>query len=154
MSNCEPMDILLIEDNPGDIRLLEKALTKMTIKYNLEVITDGEEAIDYLQDKAAKSDPVISPDFIILDLNLPRQSGGDVLQTIKNHPKLLHIPVMILTSSESQKDILACYQAHANSYVVKPMNINEFFSITQSIENFWFKSNQSPTSTWKLGGGN
>ena len=142
MQAGKTLNILLIEDNPGDIHLMNKVLSKMSVKNNVKVITDGEEALNYFNQMCGKSES--KPDFIILDLNLPKRDGREVLSHIKGNANFKHIPVMILTSSQNRKDVLASYRSYANMYIVKPMDIQEFFKIGQAIESFWFSMCKLP----------
>ena len=133
----KPIEILLVEDNPGDIRLARETLDESKLSNILNVVMDGAEAIKYLQceDKYADAS---TPDVILLDLNLPKKSGMDVLQEIKSDDKLKHIPVVILTSSKADEDILKTYNLHANCFITKPVDLNQFIHVVKSIEEFWF----------------
>lgn len=133
----EPIQILLVEDNPGDVFLAREALKESKMYSNLTVVTDGQEAMDYLTKKKNYTD-VTRPDLILLDLNLPRKTGYEVLEEIKNDKNLKRIPVVILTSSEEESDIVRTYSLHANSYISKPVNLEQFIKIVNSIEDFWF----------------
>ncbi|MDX8412016.1 MAG: response regulator [Mariprofundaceae bacterium] len=131
-----PADILLVEDNPGDVRLIREAMRENKILNTLNVVSDGVEAMAYLQridDYAGAS----RPDLILLDLNLPKKSGREVLEEIKMDEFLKRIPVLILTSSEAEEDIVATYDLHANCYVVKPGGLDDFVAVVRSIESFW-----------------
>ena len=131
------VDILLIEDNPGDVRLTKEALREAKILNNLFVANDGVKAMEFLHKEGAFAN-IPLPDLILLDLNLPRKDGREVLSEIKNDPKLKHIPVVILTSSKSEEDILKSYNLHANCYITKPDDLNGFVEIMQSLDKFWF----------------
>lgn len=133
----EPIIILLVEDNPGDIRLTKEALKDSKLHNELHVAEDGFQAMEFLQRKGIYSDAP-RPDIILLDLNLPGKDGRQVLEEIKNDEQLRRIPVVILTTSSDEKDILASYNLYANCYITKPINLNQFVHIVQSIEDFWF----------------
>jgi len=133
----KPIEILLVEDNPGDIDLIREALESSKIFNTLSVVNDGEQAIAFLR-KNGKYTNVQSPDVVLLDLNLPRKSGREVLAEIKSDKDLMRIPVVILTSSRDEEDILKSYNLHANCYITKPMDLNQFVKVVQSIEDFWF----------------
>jgi two-component system, chemotaxis family, response regulator Rcp1 len=132
----KPIDILLVEDSEGDVRLIRESLKEGKIKNNLDVAKDGVEAIDYLFKKGKYKD-VDRPDLILLDLNLPKKDGREVLAEIKEHPDLRRIPVVILTTSNAETDILKTYDLHANCYIVKPLDLNRFIDVVKSIESFW-----------------
>lgn len=136
MSNHE-IEVLLIEDDPGDVELTETTLSKSKLKINLRVVNDGEEALAYLHQEGQYTD-TIRPSLILLDLNLPGLSGREILQVIKSDPKLGCIPVVVLTTSDADIDILESYKLGANCYVTKPIGLKEFTKIVQSIESFWF----------------
>lgn len=131
------IQILLIEDNPSDVELTVGAFEECKIPNQINVANDGEEALDYLY-KRKRFTNTARPDFILLDLNLPRQNGQEVLSVIKNDPDLKTIPVIILTSSQAERDILKSYGLHANCYIIKPVDADKFFDIVTSVENFWF----------------
>ncbi|MBI1422896.1 MAG: response regulator [Gammaproteobacteria bacterium] len=130
------IDILLVEDNPGDVRLTQEALLEGKLKNRLYVAKDGVEAIEFLRREGNFQDAV-TPDLILLDLNLPRKDGRQVLQEIKADPVLRVIPVVVLTTSEAEEDILKSYDLHANCYITKPVDLDRFLKIVQMIENFW-----------------
>lgn len=136
MENLKPVEILLIEDNPGDTRLTQEALKDGKVKNNLSIIYDGEEAMDFIYQRNKHKDAV-RPDLIILDLNLPKKSGREILAEIKEDEDLKTIPVIILTTSKAEEDIIKSYQLHANCYLVKPIDLNAFFEVIKSIEGFW-----------------
>ncbi|OQA31976.1 MAG: Response regulator rcp1 [Betaproteobacteria bacterium ADurb.Bin341] len=132
-----PAEFLLIEDNPGDVRLTREALNESKLRNNLSVVVDGLEALAFLKRESPyKAAP--RPDIILLDLNLPRKSGLEVLAEIKADPMLQQIPVVVLTSSEAEKDIIASYNLHVNCYVSKPLDLDQFIKVVNSIESFWF----------------
>jgi CheY-like chemotaxis protein len=143
-SQIKPIDILLVEDNPGDIRLTQEAFKDGKIKNELNVVMDGEEAVLYLK-KIGKYENVNTPDIILLDLNLPKKDGREVLAEIKNDPELKCIPVIILTTSSAQSDILNTYSHHANCYIMKPVDFNQFITVIRTIENFWLTIVKLPT---------
>lgn len=130
------IEILLVEDNPGDIRLTQEAFKHSKVANNISIVRDGEEAIAFLRKEKNFKD-AITPDIIFLDLNLPKLDGREVLEIIKNDNKLRMIPVVILTSSDAERDVLQTYNLHANCYVVKPVDFDKFISVVQSINNFW-----------------
>jgi CheY-like chemotaxis protein len=131
-----PIEILLVEDNAGDIRLTREALKEGKVHNNLHVVQDGVKALAFLRKEGQYTD-VGRPDLILLDLNLPRLDGREVLAEIKQDENLKQIPVVILTTSESEEDILKSYGLHANCYIPKPLNLDRFVTIVQAIENFW-----------------
>lgn len=133
----KPIEILLIEDNPGDIRLTVEALNESKIINNLNIVMDGEEALNYLK-KKGKFSGRKRPELILLDLNLPKKDGREILAEIKADENLKLIPVVILTTSEAEEDILKTYQLHANCYITKPVNIDQFIKVVQTIGDFWF----------------
>jgi CheY-like chemotaxis protein len=131
-----PVEILLVEDNPGDVRLTQEALKEGKVYNNLHWAKDGVEALEFLkrQGKHAKAP---RPDIILLDLNLPKKDGREVLAVIKNDVDLKHIPVVVLTTSEAEEDVLKSYSLHANCYVTKPVDLEKFIHVVQSIDRFW-----------------
>ncbi len=131
-----PIDILIVEDNPGDIRLIIEALREFKINNRLHTAEDGEEAVDFLY-KRGKYTGVPRPDLILLDLNLPRKDGREVLAEVKSDPALATIPIVILTSSLAEQDIVKTYNLHANCYITKPVDLDQFISVVKSIEDFW-----------------
>ncbi len=136
MENLKLAEILLIEDNPGDGRLMQEALKDGKVKNNLHIIDDGVEATDFLF-KRNKYSNAPRPDLIILDLNLPKMNGQEVLAEIKADPGLKSIPVIVLTISKAEEDIIRSYNLHANCFLNKPINLNKFFEVVKSIEDFW-----------------
>lgn len=135
-SGGRPIQILLAEDNPDDIELTVEALKDSRVRNRLIVVKDGEEAISYLQGKG-KYQHAVRPDLILLDLNMPKKNGREVLREIKNDPKLKRIPVVILTTSQAEDDIAHTYDLHANCYITKPVDFNQFLKVVKSIEDFW-----------------
>lgn len=131
------IDVLLVEDNPGDIRLTEEAFKEADLECNLSVVEDGVEALAFLnQTGQYKNAP--KPDFILLDLNLPRKDGRQVLKEIKESSALKYIPVIILSTSKSEDDIIRTYNLHANCYISKPVDLDNFIEVVQNIKSFWF----------------
>ena len=141
--NTQSFDVLLIEDDLGDVELTEAALTKSKLKIDLNVVNDGEEALAYLHQEEPYTE-AIQPNLILLDLNLPGFSGLELLSSIKSDNRLKPIPVVILTSSDADTDILKSYGSGANCYVTKPIGLKEFVHIINSIEEFWFTVVQLP----------
>ena len=141
------VDILLVEDNPGDVRLTKEALKDAKVLNEIYVVRDGVEAMEFLHNEGSfKQVPM--PDLILLDLNLPRKDGREVLAEIKRDPKLKHIPVVVLTSSKADEDIVKSYNLHANAYVTKPVDLNRFTEIIHSLEEFWFSIVKLPPKEW------
>ncbi len=136
MLQFNAIHILLVEDNEGDIFLITEALQEGKILNKLSVVKDGKQAIDFLE-KREDYATVGKPDLILLDINLPKKNGHEVLQQIKTTEHLKSIPVIILTTSSSQKDILESYKSHANCYITKPIDAENFLKVVTSIENFW-----------------
>ena len=130
-------EILLVEDNPGDVLLTKTAFDQAKIRNNINVAEDGETALDYLY-KRNGFENVATPDLILLDLNVPKLDGREVLARIKQDDDLKVIPVVILTSSNAEKDVVKTYGLHANSYILKPIDITKFADIVKAVESFWF----------------
>ena len=131
-----PVEILLVEDNPGDERLTREALKEGKVYSNLHWVKDGVEAMQFLR-RQGKYAEVPRPDIILLDLNLPKKDGREVLQDIKNDDKLKRIPVVVLTTSKAEEDVLRSYNLHANCYVTKPVDLEKFIVVVKSIDVFW-----------------
>lgn len=131
-----PADILLVEDNPGDVRLTREAFREAHINNDLHVVRDGEAALDFLHQRGDHADAP-RPSLVLLDLNLPRVSGMDVLEEAKSDPVLRRIPVVVLTSSEAEEDIVESYENHSNAYLTKPIDPDEFVTLVRSFEDFW-----------------
>jgi two-component system, chemotaxis family, response regulator Rcp1 len=132
-----PIDILLVEDNPADVRLTREALKDAKVLNEIHVARDGVEAMQFVHREGSfKNAPM--PDLILLDLNLPRKDGREVLADIKQDPKLCHIPVVVLTTSKADEDIVKTYNLHANAYITKPVDLNRFVEIMHALEEFWF----------------
>jgi chemotaxis family two-component system response regulator Rcp1 len=135
-NDLQTINILLVEDNPGDIRLTREVLKEGKIQNTLNVVMDGEEALSFLK-KTGQYKDVCTPDLILLDLNLPKIDGREVLAEIKSDPNLVCIPVIVLTTSAAEKDIVNTYSNHANCYITKPVDFNQFITVIRAIENFW-----------------
>jgi CheY-like chemotaxis protein len=132
----KPVEILLIEDNPGDVRLTKEALKEAKVINNLTVLKDGVEALAFLRQQGTY-DNAVTPHLILLDLNLPRKDGREVLAEIKADDKLKRIPVVVLTTSQDEQDVFRSYNLHANCYVTKPVDLEQFMTVVKSIEDFW-----------------
>jgi len=137
--------ILMVEDNPADVRLTREAFSEAKISNSLYVVSDGVEAMSFLRREAPYAD-VPRPDLILLDLNLPRKDGREVLAEIKADPSLRRIPVVVLTTSRSDADVLSSYNLHANCYITKPVDLERFLEIVHSVENFWLTAVTLPHS--------
>lgn len=131
-----PIEILLVEDNPGDVRLAREALKENKVRNNLHVIEDGESAMEFLR-KQGKYQNATRPDLILLDLNLPKKDGREVLAEIKEDPDLKRIPVVMLTISKAEEDIIRAYDSHVNCYITKPIDLDQFIKVVRSVEDFW-----------------
>ena len=132
-----PIDILLVDDNPGDVRLTKEALNETGTNNILNVVENGMEAIEYLR-RTGMYTNAIRPEIILLDLNLPKKSGIEVLEEIKKDSQLKEIPVVVLSTSDAEMDVIKAYQYHANCYIVKPVNFDQFVKIIKSTIDFWF----------------
>lgn len=135
-SDMQGIEILLVEDNPGDVRLTREALKDGKIVNNLHVAEDGVDALAFLR-REGKYHNAVRPELILLDLNLPKKDGREVLAEIKADKELKRIPVVILTSSAAEQDIVKSYNLHANCYVTKPVDLDQFINVVKSIEHFW-----------------
>jgi CheY-like chemotaxis protein len=133
---ARPVEILLVEDNPGDVRLTQEALKEGKVYNNLHWAKDGVEALSFLMREGEHANAP-RPDIILLDLNLPKKDGREVLEVIKRHDRLKHIPVVVLTTSKAEEDVLRSYELHANCYVTKPVDLDKFIVVVQSIDRFW-----------------
>ena len=140
-----PINILLVEDNPGDVRLTVEALKEGKVHNRLHITKDGMEAMDFLHREGEYSD-VPHPDLILLDLNLPKKDGHEVLAEIKEDPMLKRIPVVVLTGSKAGEDILKTYNLHANCYITKPVDLEQFITVIKSINDFWLTIVKLPSS--------
>ena len=134
----KPIEILLVEDNPGDVRLTQEALRDGKVRNYMRVAADGVEALAFLRREGKFAD-ALRPDVILLDLNLPKKDGREVLAEIKTDPDLRRIPVVVLTTSEAEEDILRAYNLYANAYVAKPVDLDKFIAVVKSIEDFWLE---------------
>lgn len=142
--NTMPIEILLVEDSPGDVRLTQEAFKDARVLVNLHVAGDGEEAMAFLK-REGKYSSKPRPDIILLDLNLPKKDGRAVLAEIKEDPNLQTIPVVILTMSASEEDVLKSYSLHANCYITKPVDLDGFLKVVKSIDGFWLSVVRLPT---------
>ncbi len=143
--DTKPVEILLVEDNEGDVGLVEEVFEDAKIRNTLHVAEDGEEAMLFLN----KEKPFLNaptPDIILLDLNLPQKDGREVLEEIKTDDKLKRIPVVVLTTSKAEEDIVRSYDLHANSYITKPVDFDQFIRVIKSIEDFWLEVVRLPSS--------
>ena len=139
----KPVEILLVEDNPGDVRLTQETLKDFKVLNHLSVVGDGVEAMAFLR-REGKYAEASRPDLILLDLNLPKKDGREVLAEIKVDEQLKRIPVVILTTSSAEQDILKTYELHANCYITKPVDLDQFSAVVKSIEQFWFTTVKLP----------
>ncbi|WP_459190943.1 response regulator [Halosimplex sp. J119] len=137
-NSSTPADILLVEDNPGDVRLTQEAFKEGQIHNTLHVVTDGVEATDFLYRRGDHADAP-RPDVVLLDLNLPRKNGDEVLDEIRDDPELERLPVIVLTSSKAEEDVVQSYELQANAYLTKPVDPTEFIETVQSIQEFWLE---------------
>ncbi|MDG6256397.1 MAG: response regulator [Methanomicrobiaceae archaeon] len=135
-AGVQHVEILLVEDNPGDVRLTKEALREGKVRNNLHIVMDGEEAMAFLR-KEGEYAGAPRPDLILLDLNLPRKDGREVLAEIKDDEDLKSIPVVVLTTSQAEEDVARTYNLHANCYITKPVDLEQFLHVVHSIENFW-----------------
>lgn len=132
-----PVEILLVEDNPGDVRLTIEALKEGKVRNHLSVVNDGAEAIAFLR-RQGKYAGAVRPDIILLDLNLPKKSGREVLADIKADDELRRIPVVVLTTSSAEEDVLRSYDLHVNCFITKPVDMEQFIEVVKAIDTFWF----------------
>lgn len=137
MTTQEQAEILLVEDNPGDVKLTQKAFENANLLNNIHHAADGEEAMDFLHKQGDYEDAPL-PDIVLLDLNLPKLNGDKVLKRIKEDEELRRIPVVMLTSSEAEEDIMSTYNLHANAYMTKPVEFSGFIDVVKKVEGFWF----------------
>jgi CheY-like chemotaxis protein len=142
----KPIDILLVEDNPGDVRLTREALKEGKVLNNLHVAMDGMEALAFLKQEGEYRQAV-RPDIVLLDLNLPKKDGREVLAEIKADPELRRIPVVILTTSKAEVDVIKTYDLHANCYITKPVDLDQFITVVKSVEDFWFTIVRLPSES-------
>jgi two-component system, chemotaxis family, response regulator Rcp1 len=144
--DAAPIEVLLVEDSAGDVRLTREAFTDAKVHINLHVASDGVKAMVFLNREGEHANAP-RPDLILLDLNLPKKDGREVLAEIKGNPKLKSIPVVILTTSSSEADILRSYQLHANCYITKPVGLEGFLTVVRSIDSFWLSVVKLPRDT-------
>ena len=148
LTDVEPIDVLIVEDSTGDIRTVKEILKKGKICIKLRCLSDGVETLEYLR-KEGKFKDAHTPDLILLDLGLPKKDGREVLEEIKLDNDLKTIPIIIMTISKSEEDILRSHRLHANAYIVKPIDINKFINAIKSIENFWLSIVKLPLNNKK-----
>ena len=139
----QPIEILLAEDNPGDVKLTEKAFENGNVLNNLHVVGDGVEAMKFLRQEGEYADEP-RPDLVLLDLNMPRKDGKEVLKDVKSDPELRRIPVVVLTSSAAEEDVVKSYDLHANAYLTKPVDFGGFIDVVERIEDFWLTVVKTP----------
>ncbi len=141
-----PIEVLLVEDDPGDVLMTREAFTEYKVRNNLNVVADGAEAIAYVRQEGQFANAV-RPDLILLDLNLPRRDGREVLRELKSDPAVCEIPIVVLTTSAAEADILASYKLHANAYVTKPVDFDRFMSVVKQIDDFFITLVKLPPRT-------
>jgi len=144
--NSEPTRILLVEDDPNDVELIKLALESYNFVNQIDVVMDGEEALTYLQGRAGESFATPLPRLVLLDLKLPKVDGIDVLRAIRNHPRTRELVVVVMTSSAESQDLNACYDLSVNSYIVKPLDFQQFIEVTRQVGFYWMMLNQLPMS--------
>jgi two-component system, chemotaxis family, response regulator Rcp1 len=144
--NTGPIEVLLVEDSPGDVRLTKEAIKDAKVHVKLHVVADGAQAMAFLA-RDGEYAGVPRPDLILLDLNLPKKDGREVLEEIKKSPTLKSIPVVVLTTSSSEVDVMQSYMLHANCYITKPVGLEGFLRVVQSIDNFWLSVVKLPRET-------
>jgi CheY-like chemotaxis protein len=144
-NRINPIEVLLVEDSPADVRLTKEALKEEKLHVNLNVVNDGVEAMEFLR-RGGKFAQAVRPDLILLDLNLPKKDGREVLKEIKCDEKLRSIPVVILTTSKAEEDILKSYNQYANCYITKPLDLSQFSTVVKSINDFWLTIVKLPTN--------
>lgn len=144
----KPVEILLVEDNPGDVRLTREVLKEGKVSNNLSVVKDGAEAMKFLRREGRYANEP-RPDLILLDLNLPRMDGREVLEEIKEDPKFHRIPVVVLTTSAAEEDIIKSYDLNANCYITKPVDLDQFINVVKSVEDFWLAVVKLPPDSMK-----
>jgi CheY-like chemotaxis protein len=142
--SASPIEVLLVEDDPGDVLMTREAFAEHKLGNHLTVVSDGAEALAYLRREGRYADAV-RPDLVLLDLNLPRRDGREVLREVKADPDLRHIPVIVLTTSQAEEDVLRSYQLHANAYVTKPVDFEGFIEAIKQIDHFFVSVVQLPT---------
>jgi CheY-like chemotaxis protein len=139
-----PFEILLVEDNPGDVFLTQEAFREGRLAHRLSVVEDGEEAMRFLR-REGKHSNAPQPDLILLDLNLPKKDGRELLGEVKNDPDLQQIPIIVLTTSGAEQDVARAYKLHANCYLTKPIQMDDFLKTIRSVEDFWLSVVRLPT---------
>jgi len=139
----DPVDILLVEDNPGDVRLVREAFDAVDSETAIHAVTDGDDAVEYLRRRCADEEATL-PDIALLDLNLPGRDGCDVLEAIRDDPDLQCLPILVLTSSAASDDVVRCNESRANAYLTKPSEYDEFTSLAGAVERFWFSQARLP----------
>ena len=149
ISKSKSVELLLVEDNPVDIKLTTRALKKGKLLNDLHVVRDGVEAMNFLHNEGEFSDAP-RPDLILLDLNMPRKDGREVLSDIKNDDELKYIPVIVLTTSDAEQDVLKSYNLHANSYITKPVDFDQFVEAIRKFEEFWLAVVRLPANIHEL----
>ncbi len=145
MRRGHAFEILLVEDNPSDVMLTQEAFEECDLAHRLSVVGDGEEALEFLRRTGRYTDAP-DPDLVLLDLNLPRKDGPELLAEVKNDPELRHIPVIVLSTSESDQDIARAYRLHANCYLTKPIRMDDFLRKIRSVEDFWMTIVRLPSN--------
>lgn len=145
MESHQPYEILLVEDNPGDVFLTQEAFREGHLLHRISVVEDGEEALRFLR-RTGRHTTAPTPDLVLLDLNLPKKDGRELLAEIKEDPELRQIPVIVLTTSKADQDILKAYRLHANCYLNKPIEMDEFLRTIKSVEDFWLNIVRLPPS--------
>ena len=143
--HLKPIEILMADDNPGDVRLAMEALKGAKVKNNVHIVHDGVDAMNFLFKKEKYKD-VPTPDIILLDLNMPKKDGREVLKEVKDDKNLKRIPIVILTVSQADEDILKSYDLHANCFITKPVDFDQFINIVKTIEHFWFTIVKLPSN--------
>lgn len=143
MLGAKMLNVLLVEDNPGDARLAVEALREGGAKVQLHLAQDGVEAMAFLKREAPHGEAP-RPDLLLLDLNLPRKDGREVLAEVKNDPSLRRIPVVVLTTSQAEQDVMSCYELHANCFITKPVDLDQFINVVKTIEGFWCQTVKLP----------
>ena len=143
LQDTRPIEVLLVEDDLGDVELTKEAIEEAKLAINLNVVRDGNEAMAYLRREGVYANAV-KTDLVLLDLNMPRKDGREVLRDLRNDPNLTHIPVVVLTTSDADEDIFNSYDLGANCYVTKPVGLEQFMKVVQSIRDFWFMLVQLP----------
>lgn len=151
MVEARTVEILLVEDNPGDVRLTREAFKDGRLRNAIHAVSDGVEALEFLRRTGRHSSRTAPPDLILLDLNLPRKDGREVLEEIKSDPELKKTPVVILTTSDSEADILKTYSLHANCYITKPVEFDRFLEVVRGIEGFWLRIVRLPDGLRETG---